>query len=216
MSIFSFLGSLVDPTNQYKSYSHQVFSQSLVWVITLVVGNVTTLGFLGLGLMTTGWLFSLYDMSTVTNSWFLSFLGIWALVEVWFYFYCLTLKQKLEAPMTFPSLSRMQKEFILDKVLDTCADPRGALVRWFHLHPPEDVGLEGFRIWLSWAFFGKLYPDLSEQETEELDMLVEKTIQKCPNVVEPSSKTQLNFMRLHLDEVAVQHKPFVAYVVSLL
>lgn len=211
--VLSFFGKLVDPTNQYSSATHKFFSECLVGIITLVVGNVTTLAFVTVGLILLGLMTSTFELDVLANSWVLTIIGIWFLIEVLFYFYCLFLRRKLEAPMSLPMLSPDEKILFVEKVLEHWHDPWSGLVRWFRLHPPEEIGVECVETWLSWAFFGKLSKDLNFEERKELRKLEEKTIAKHPELGRPAASLELNFMRLHLDEVVVQHKPFVAYLV---
>ena len=215
--VLSLFGLLVDPTDVYTSKGHKLFSNGLVWVITKVVGGVTPIAFILLPILLLSWTFGLSDLSNI-SLWtrrLIIGVSIWCAMEIVFYFYCRGLKKRFEVKTSYPGLlSHKERQHYANRVLDHCPDPWSSLSGWFYQHHPDDIGRECVDEWLSWAFYSKNLEDLDETQRAELATLVAPIISKCAKLDKPAVEGKLNFMRLHFDKLVVQHKPFIAYVVS--
>lgn len=100
------------------------------------------------------------------------------------------------------------------------------LTKWFHkrdeLNIEDDIQLEHIEEWLSWAFFNKLKRNLTYEELNELNWIVEKCLKMDASLVRNrNTRTTatghykpLEFMMLNLDPIKFQHKPFIGYLVS--
>ena len=83
---------------------------------------------------------------------------------------------------SFPGLKSEERDHYLERVLEHCKNPRKALTRWFYTHKEEEVGQSCLSEWISWAFFSKNKVELNENENEELDALVQRLVDKYPEV----------------------------------
>ncbi|XP_021961962.1 uncharacterized protein LOC110857667 [Folsomia candida] len=219
MAILSIFGFLVDPTDSYGSPLHRKFSQHFVTFITTAVSLVTPTAFLFLtyfALCTTIW--HTFPLSSTILT---VVLVLYSLLEVVFFLYCYLLRRRFNQVTSFPYLDQDKRHRYLDLVMQHCANPWVSLSRWFYKHDATTVSTSWMREWIAWAFFSKDGDDLTSTEQGQLDELVDKILDRFPppgdkredKEEERDENEELNFMRLHFDEMVVQQKPFIAYLV---
>lgn len=224
--VLSLLGSLIEPTDRYTTKSNRDFAIVLTAFIKILVSSITPASFLT-------FLYLAYNYENYqqlnspiweTQVWFLVSITIWSLIEIVFYFHCQNVKRIFSNTSSTLELTWSKRLFYLERVLSHNPNIFKSLAKWFHKHDElnGNIQLEHIEEWLSWAFFNKLKTNLTPEELNELNMIVEKCLQadpslvrnKCTRTKATGDYTPLEFMKLNLDPIEFQHKPFIGYLVS--
>lgn len=226
--VLKILGALIEPTDRYSTKFHRNFAITLTALIKIVVSSllpvsVVTFCYLAYNYEN----YQLLNASTWTaQQWSLVLIGIWSLGEIVFYLHCLNLKRHFSKTSSTLQLTSSQRLFYLHRVLDHNPAVFKSLAKWFHkrdaLNADDDIQLEHIEEWLAWAFFNKLKKNLTSDELDEMNGIVEICMKMDPSLVRTrSARTTatgdykpLEFMMLNLDPIKFQHKPLIGYFVS--
>lgn len=230
VNILHIFGSLIDPTDRYSSAAHRKFAEILVVIIKIAVGSFLPASFIVSAYLL--WNYKNYAILNLpiwdSSQWTLIGLTLWCLAEIGFYLHCCNLKRNFASKIHFTKLVWAERRFYLQRVLEHNPRPSEALTGWFHkLRDPTELKLENAESWLSWAFFNKLKQDLEDDELHELNDITRICLERDPELANRFAakqlednrnmlpkKKSLDFMKLHLDPIKVQHKPVIAYLVS--
>jgi len=116
-------------------------------------------------------------------------------------------------------MSKQRRQALFQRVATESGGlPYDFLLRWFPgACTLTDVGVSDLRIWTAWALFGLRLNDLTDNEMEELDGLVQETVSALSSqgISMPStSKYGVGMYRLSLDTMYAQHRPLLYYVAT--
>ncbi len=224
--VLKILGTLIEPTDRYSTKSHRISAIVLTALIKIVVSSVTPASFVTLGYLAYNYQnYQLLNAQIWTSQqWSLVAVSIWSLMEIGFYLHCLNVKRLFSNTSATLELTWGKRLFYLKKVLDHNPNVLKSLAKWFHkrdeLNYEDDIYLDHIEDWLSWAFFNKLKKNLKVEELYELHTIVQEAMQIDPSLAKLCKRRAgdykpLDFMMLNLDPIEFQHKPLIAYLVSV-
>ncbi|KAJ6640864.1 hypothetical protein Bhyg_05797 [Pseudolycoriella hygida] len=222
--VLRLLGTLIEPTDRYSTKSHRISAIVLTTIIKIVVSSFMPASFVTFCYL--AYNYHLFYMPPTTpgtsQQWLLLTATIWSLLEIGFYLYCLNVKRRFSHTSSTLELTWEKRVFYVQRVLDHNPTVFKSLAKWFHkrdeLNVEDDIYLEHFEDWLSWAFFNKMKSNLTNNEMHELHAIMDMCLKRDPSVAamrneNGRSRKPLEFMRLNLDPIAFQHKPLIAYLV---
>lgn len=226
--ILKLLGTLIKPSDQYSTKSHRRFAIVLSELIKIVVSSVVVASFVTFCYLSYNYQnFQILNSSIWTlQQWSLVIVSIWTVLEIAFYLYCLNVKRNFSNTSSILQLTLSEKLFHLQRILDHNPNVFKSLEKWFHkrdaLNADDEIKLEHIEEWLSWAFFNKLARKMTQDELFELNLIVEKCLERDPSLgrlrnarsTATGDYKRLEFMMLSLDPIQFQHKPLFAYLVS--
>lgn len=224
--VLNLLGSLIEPTDRYTTKSHREFAIILTALIKIVVSSVTPAAFLTFLYLAYNYeiYHQFYSPIWQSQHWYILLVTIWSLAEIAFYLHCQNVKRMFSNTSSTLQLTWSKRLFYLERILNHNPQLFKSLTRWFHKRDEldDDIQLEHIEEWLSWAFFNKLKKNLTLEELNELNLIVEKCLKMDPSLVRNrTTRTMatgkykpLEFMMLNLDPIKFQHKPVIAYLVS--
>ncbi|KAG4072329.1 hypothetical protein HA402_004261 [Bradysia odoriphaga] len=222
--VLKLLGTLIEPTDRYSTKSHRISAVVLTILIKIVVSSFTPAAFVTFAYLTYNYqkYYQLTGQIWTSQQWLLVTATIWSLFEIGFYLHCLYVKRLFSRTSSTLELTWAKRVFHLQRVLDHNPTVFKSLARWFHkrdeLNSEDDIYLEHFEDWLSWAFFNKLKSNLTRNEVHELHAIMEICLKQDPSAAalrneDTEIRKPLEFMRLNLDPIVFQHKPLIAYMV---
>lgn len=224
--VLKLLGSLIEPTDRYSTKSHRISAVVLTKLIKIVVSSFTPLAFITFCYLAFNYqkYYILTAQIWTSQQWILLIASVWSLLEIGFYLHCLNVKRIFSNTSSTLELTWAKRVFYLQRVLDHNPTVFKSLARWFHkrdvLNAEDEIYLENFEDWLSWAFFNKLKVNLTPNELHELHAIMEICLKQDPGAAalrheDAGSRKPLEFMRLNLDPIVFQHKPLIAYMVCV-
>jgi pimeloyl-ACP methyl ester carboxylesterase len=145
----------------------------------------------------------------------LTVLQWYCVAETAFYLFFLWYRRHLNKEATHPELrSREEREKLFEKVRREIRDPVKFLRGWFCGAKLEEIGREGLREFLAWAFWEGRVED-GEEKGEELEGLIEKVEEMVGHRFKPG-KGEARSLRLTLDPVEMECRSLFWYGVIML
>lgn len=110
-----------------------------------------------------------------------------------------------------PPRSKEERRKLIDYVKDEMADPEQYIRGWFKGARIEDIGRQGVKEWLTWAFFDRGWEEgKDESEIEEYTLEVESMLRRDLRPGKGAAKP----LRLTIDPVDMLHRSLLWYSVS--
>ena len=142
-------------------------------------------------------------------------LSIWMIGEVAFFpAVYLPLKLWLQRETVHPEPPCQEdRQQLLQRCIDSIPEPKLYLSRWFLDAPPAEIKQENVREFFAWSFMNKKYRNVDEEESAELDLYVDRLEKKIGSSLQQGRGKALS-LRGTLDDVPMQHRPLIWYLVS--
>lgn len=218
--VLKLLGSLIEPTDRYSTKIHRISATVLTKLIKIVVSSFMPAAFITLSYLAFNYqkYYLLTTQVWTSHQWLLVTATVWSLFEIGFYLHCLNVKRKFSGTSATLQMTWAKRLYYVQRVLDHNPTVFKSLARWFY---KRDIHLEDFEDWFSWAFFNKLKSNLTPNELNELQAIMDiclgrdESSDALKNKRIETQKSPSKFMRLNLDPIVFQHKPLIAYMVCV-
>lgn len=174
-----------------------VIPLSIIWLIQIVFLNVSII--------------------PISSIYLKIFFTIWSVSEVCFLIYqsylYATIQQHSES---IPRLTTDQREEIISKSLKTMKNPRHTLSKWFLERPLENIDQQSVIGWLAFAFYSKKIEQLTNNEYEQIEQLVQQIQIDHGFKFQENSfcANSISYMKHILDPVRIIFRPLIFYIVT--
>ena len=138
-------------------------------------------------------------------------LVVWALAEAAFYVYGRRRQARLQRPVVASSLSPAERTDLFRHCMDATTDLPTFLRGWFLGAPLTSLRRGNLEQWLAWAFFGRKWADLSEDDKSEVAARVQEIEDRLERTLPPGYNPAVRSIRVTLDRPMVMHRPLVYY-----
>jgi hypothetical protein len=151
----------------------------------------------------------------VQSSFLWTFVTVWSVIEVIFFFYQVYLYSKIQVQSCAPPISNAERDRLVSFALANIKDLQMTLSRWFLGLPFAQIDRQSIVGWLAFAFFSKHVDQLNTDEYQQIESFIEKieTDHQLKATTIKSDK-KLFHMRHILDPVRVILRPFAFYFVT--
>ena len=195
----------------WKIFSVHPFLTLCSLIVIALVSSVIPLAFLWL----TQILFFDFSFLSIESTTLKSFITLWSIIEVCFFFYQLKLYNKIQNQRSPPHLTNFERDQLVSYALANIRDVKKTMTKWFLDCPFSDIDRESILGWLAFAFYSKNIDELNSDEYEEVNSFINRI--EISHQVKPTklkSERRIAHMKHILDPVRVIFRPFAAYFVT--
>ena len=164
------------------------------------------------------WLIQMFlniSIISISSSYLSTFLTIWSTMEVLFLIYQSYLYSRIQRKTRGPHLTSVERNRLVSRVLSNMKNLQYTLSKWFMNRPFQDIDRRSIFQWLAFAFFSNELEELTDEEYDEIDVLIRKIeIDYQLKITGNETNRTCQHMKHILDPVHVIFRPLAFYLLT--